>query len=70
MHKSIFSTETKNGSADSENNALSNCHRTGKRNIKKPASEKAETAPDQDSSNSKYLVEDDKRERKDGPGGD
>ncbi len=47
--------------------APSNCHRYGG---KPKISEPPKTEPDQDSSNSKYIVEDDDRERRDGPGGD
>lgn len=47
--------------------AVSNCHRRGG---KKNTSEQADTMPDQDSANSKYVVENDDRERRDGPGGE
>lgn len=47
--------------------SASNCHRTGKKTC---SCDQADTAPDQDSSTSKYVVEHDDRERKDGPGGD
>lgn len=69
MHKSSFSTNTDNYFENTQNTAFSNCHRTGKKHIEKPASKAEETDSDQDSTNSKYLVEDDNRERKDGPGG-
>ncbi len=45
-------------------NEASNCHRTGK-----PKPDGADDNSDQDSSTSKYVVKDDKRERRDGPGG-
>lgn len=70
MHKSSFSTKTNNNSGNTQNTAFSNCHRTGKKYTENPASKAKETDSDQDSTNSKYLVEDDNRERKDGPGGE
>lgn len=65
MHKSNKSRET-----DTFRNAADNCHRTGMKNTKKPTSDSEKTASDQDSTNSKYLVDEDNRKRKDGPGGD
>ncbi len=53
--------------AKADSLSASACHRTGK---KACSSDQADTAPDQDSSTSKYVVEHDDRERKDGPGGD
>ncbi len=54
---------------------FSNCHRTNK-NVKRSA-ESASKSPneyqtdsDTDSSTSKYVVREDNRERRDGPGGD
>ncbi|MCI8964688.1 MAG: hypothetical protein HFG37_13485 [Eubacterium sp.] len=47
-------------------NSVTNCHRTKKR----PVSESgANDNSDQDSSTTKYVVQDDQRERRDGPGG-
>lgn len=63
--------EIKNGCCRRQNpqkeKTVSNCHRRGGR---KNTSEQADTMPDQDSANSKYVVENDDRERRDGPGGE
>lgn len=47
-------------------NSVTNCHRTKKPSA--PASG-ANDNSDQDSSTTKYVVQDDQRERRDGPGG-
>lgn len=70
MHKSNFDTKTKNHFTDTETSTFSNCHRTGSKHNGSPKPDDQKTDSDQDSSNSKYVVENDKRERKDGPGGD
>ncbi|MDE6624875.1 MAG: hypothetical protein K2K56_00735 [Lachnospiraceae bacterium] len=66
MRKSNFYTRKK----DSFTNSKKDCHCTGGGCRKNSASSVSETNSDQDSANSKYVVEDDKRERRDGPGGD
>lgn len=49
--------------------SFSNCHRTSsKKNVTSSATI-SETDSDQDSANSKYVVKNDDRERRDGPGG-
>lgn len=47
-------------------NSATNCHRTKKTSITKSG---ASDNSDQDSSTTKYVVQDDQRERRDGPGG-
>lgn len=49
---------------------FSNCHRTSGGKNKKTNIPGASVDAEQDSSASKYVVRDDDRERKDGPGGD
>ncbi len=49
---------------------FSNCHRTSGSKNKKTDISGASVDAEQDSSTSKYVVRDDDRERKDGPGGD
>jgi len=49
--------------------SFSNCHRTGKSKNTTSSAAVSETDSDQDSANSKYVVENDNRERRDGPGG-
>lgn len=46
--------------------SFSNCHRQQK---DKRSAQVSETNSDQDSSTSKYVVQNDDRERRDGPGG-
>lgn len=62
--KGIF-MENKN-----EKNVFKNCHRTNSK--PKPSNsvpDNADTDSEQDSSTSKYVVQHDNRERRDGPGG-
>ncbi|MCI8365265.1 MAG: hypothetical protein HFG34_10020 [Eubacterium sp.] len=47
-------------------NSVINCHRTKKHPVPKSG---ANDNSDQDSSTTKYVVQDDRRERRDGPGG-
>lgn len=47
-----------------------NCHRTSGSKSKKTNIPGASVDSEQDSSTSKYVVEEDNRKRKDGPGGD
>lgn len=47
-------------------NSVSNCHRTKKTSVPEAG---ANDNSDQDSSTTKYVVQDDQRERRDGPGG-
>lgn len=47
-------------------NSVTNCHRTKKRPVPESG---ADDNSDQDSSTTKYVVQDDQRERRDGPGG-
>lgn len=55
----------KNNFADNkQTDNFSNCHRN-----KNQTSKVSETNSDEDSSTSKYVVQNDDRERKDGPGG-
>lgn len=49
---------------------FSNCHRTSGGKNKKTNIPGASVDAEQDSSTSKYVVRDDDRVRKDGPGGD
>ncbi|MCI9418462.1 MAG: hypothetical protein HFG32_00360 [Eubacterium sp.] len=49
---------------------FTNCHRTKDRKSQPSNISGASDDSDQDSSTSKYTVKEDKRERKDGPGGD
>lgn len=64
--KNNYDSKTGNDTAD--NTSFSNCHRTsGKKDTS--SATVSETNSDQDSANSKYVVEDDNRERRDGPGG-
>ncbi len=49
---------------------FSNCHRTSGSKNKNHNISGASVDAEQDSSTSKYVVRDDNRERKDGPGGD
>lgn len=46
-------------------NSVSNCHRTKKTSVSESG---ANDNSDQDSSTTKYVVQDDQRERRDGPG--
>lgn len=53
-----------------EKNVFMNCHRTGiKPKQANSVPDDADTDSEQDSSTSKYVVQHDNRERKDGPGG-
>lgn len=70
MQKSSFYAKKRDSFTDTENDSFSNCHRTGGGKGKSAAPSVSETDSDQDSANAKYVVEDDKRERRDGPGGD
>lgn len=65
MGKRYFKCNINNSQEDGSM-SFSNCHRN---NNKAGHRDQSDTAPDQDSSNSKYVVDEDKRERKDGPGG-
>lgn len=47
-------------------NSISNCQRTKKTSVPESG---ANDNSDQDSSTTKYVVQDDQRERRDGPGG-
>lgn len=47
-------------------NSVTNCHRTKKHPVPESG---ADDNSDQDSSTTKYVVQDDQRERRDGPGG-
>lgn len=58
--------ESKNRINDAVKNTVTNCHRT-RRNASDDSG--ANDNSDQDSSTSKYVVTDDQRERRDGPGG-
>ncbi|MCM1498484.1 MAG: hypothetical protein NC124_08460 [Clostridium sp.] len=69
MRKANFYTRKKDNFTDNRQDSLSDCHRTGGQNPKDAASPASETDSDQDSANAKYVVKDDKRERRDGPGG-
>lgn len=51
---------------DPINNSVTNCHRTKKHPVPESG---ANDNSDQDSSTTKYVVQDDRRERRDGPGG-
>ena len=51
-------------------NSFSNCHRSSGKKEKNTNIPGASDDADQDSSASKYVVREDKRERQDGPGGD
>lgn len=70
MHRLNFYTRKKDSFTDTKKDSCSNCHRTGGGKQKSSAPAVSETDSDQDSTNAKYVVEDDKRERRDGPGGD
>ncbi len=52
-----------------EINRSSNCHRSGAKQETTQNVQGASNSSDQDSSRSKYVKETDRRERKDGPGG-
>lgn len=53
-----------------QNESYKNCHRTNtKPKQSAPVPDNADTDSEQDSSTSKYVVQHDNRERKDGPGG-
>ncbi len=69
MQTSSFYAKKKDSFTDMETDSFSNCHRTGSKGRKSAASSVSETDSDQDSANAKYVVKDDKRERRDGPGG-
>ncbi|MCM1180840.1 MAG: hypothetical protein NC347_11320 [Clostridium sp.] len=62
-----MNAKKKDSFTDGEADAFSNCHRMG--GGKSSAPNVSETDSDQDSANAKYVVKEDKRERKDGPGG-
>ncbi len=57
--------ENENVQKDSTQNTASNCHRPKGGSSSSGSSDSS----DQDSSTSKYVVKDDHRERRDGPGG-
>lgn len=59
----------KEGMMDNKN-SFSNCHRSSGKKEKNTNIPGASDDSDQDSSASKYVVREDKRERQDGPGGD
>lgn len=66
MKKNNVYYKKPNSNADN----FSNCHRTSGSNTgKNQSAQVSETESDVDSANSKYVVNDDKRPRKDGPGG-
>ncbi|MCI8306533.1 MAG: hypothetical protein HFH14_00650 [Lachnospiraceae bacterium] len=50
--------------------SFTNCHRTKGGGVRADDIPGASDDSDQDSSTSKYVVKEDKRERRDGPGGD
>lgn len=50
--------------------SFNNCHRTSGRKNKNTSIPGASDDSDQDSSASKYVTDEDRRERKDGPGGE
>lgn len=52
-----------------EQATLSNCHRADMKKNNSTSAAISETDSDQDSANSKYVVTEDNRERRDGPGG-
>lgn len=54
----------KDNFTDNKTDTFSNCHRN-----KNQTSQVSETNSDEDSSTSKYVVQNDDRERRDGPGG-
>ncbi|MCM1158006.1 MAG: hypothetical protein NC300_04690 [Bacteroidales bacterium] len=49
-----------------QNDSFSNCHRQQKN---QQSAQVSETNSDEDSANAKYTVQQDDRERRDGPGG-
>jgi len=69
MQTSSFYAKKKDSFTDMETDSFSNCHRTGSKSRKSASPSVSETDSDQDSANAKYVVKDDKRERRDGPGG-
>ena len=52
-----------------KNQTITNCHRTSADKNKKSNTSGSSVDADQDSSTSKYVVEEDNRKRQDGPGG-
>lgn len=59
--------KSNNTSNSNQTDSFSNCHKNQQSKMQSPQS--AKSSADQDSSTSKYVVENDARERKDGPGG-
>lgn len=65
--KNKYDSEANNNNED--RTTYSNCHRTNSKKDITASATVSETNSDQDSANSKYVVENDDRERRDGPGG-
>ena len=62
--------DSKTNDSREDNTTFSNCHRNKNKNETTASATVSETNSDQDSANAKYVVENDDRERRDGPGGD
>lgn len=70
MQNSNMDTKKSGSLTNQTSDVFSNCHRTGSKRSDTSVPNVSETDSDQDSANAKYVVKDDKRERKDGPGGE